>query len=303
VNRRNWDSTKNVSYADWHYLIGNTGLPVDFEDAFLYDGKRQLKIRYNTKVSSFKTTKLESKVDTIGGKYPFIFRNGNVEYKEFPISGLITMLSDENGLFFENVKETPALRSHSLLNNYEPNTFYSTMPKGFANEPRELFPIQQDRFANAPQGSRTALTADNFRKEREFKMEVLNWLTNGEPKLFRSPGEGNFIVRLMNTSLSPNDTLGRMLHTFSCTAYEIADYSFENLNKYGFINALDASYQELKFRMIDAYKTFHNNEKDIMSVDNGGYYFAVIDQYGYWALKITYANGKSETFNCGNSTG
>jgi len=61
-------------------------------------------------------------------------------------------------------------------------------------------------------------------------MEVLEWLTNGKPKLFRSPGEGNFIVRLMNTSLSPNDTLGRMLHTFSCTAYEIAEYNHKNLN-------------------------------------------------------------------------
>jgi hypothetical protein len=40
----------------------------------------------------------------------------------------------------------------------------------------------------------------------------------------------------MNTSLSPNDTLGRMLHTFSSTAYEIDDYKFETLHKYGFIN-------------------------------------------------------------------
>jgi hypothetical protein len=55
----------------------------DFEDAFLYDGERQLKIRYNTKVNNFKSTVLETKTNTIGGKYPFIFRNGNVEYKEF----------------------------------------------------------------------------------------------------------------------------------------------------------------------------------------------------------------------------
>jgi hypothetical protein len=55
----------------------------DFEDAFLWDGERQLKIRFNPKVSSFKSTVLETKTDTIGGKYPFIFRNGNVEYKEF----------------------------------------------------------------------------------------------------------------------------------------------------------------------------------------------------------------------------
>jgi len=62
---------------------------------FLSDGTRQLKIRFNPKVSSFKTTILEQKVDTIGSKYPFFFRNGNVYYKEFPISGLISRLMDE----------------------------------------------------------------------------------------------------------------------------------------------------------------------------------------------------------------
>jgi len=57
----------------------------DFEDIFLCDNEKQIKIRFNPKISSFKTTRLESKVDTIGGKHPFIFRNGIVEYKEFPI--------------------------------------------------------------------------------------------------------------------------------------------------------------------------------------------------------------------------
>jgi hypothetical protein len=41
----------------------------------------------------------------------------------------------------------------------------------------------------------------------------------------------------MNTSLSPNDTLGRMLHTFSCTAYEIADFTYDNLKYYNFISS------------------------------------------------------------------
>jgi hypothetical protein len=36
----------------------------------------------------------------LGGKYPFFFRNGNTEYKDFPISALISMLSDENENFY-----------------------------------------------------------------------------------------------------------------------------------------------------------------------------------------------------------
>jgi hypothetical protein len=65
---------------------------------------------------------------------------------------------------------------------------------------------------------------------------VLEWLTNGKPKLFRSPAEGNYIVRLMNTSLSPNDTLGRMLHSFTSTAYEIAEYNMNNMRKYDIVS-------------------------------------------------------------------
>ena len=183
----------------------------DFEDAFLYDGERQLKIRFNPKVSSFKSTILESKTDTLGGKYPFIFRNGDVCYKEFSISGLISLLADENNEFLTNLPPKP----------YE---------------------VQEEMGH--------WLTADNIRKEREFKMAVLSWLTNGKPKLFRSPAEGNFIIYLMNTSLTPNDTLNRVLHTFQSTAYEIAEFNFDNLKQYGFM--LD-DYTETRTLKIDTY--------------------------------------------------
>ena len=74
-----------------------------------------------------------------------------------------------------------------------------------------------------------------MRAERIFKMTLLDWLNNGETKLFRSPSEGNYLVKLTNVSLSPEDKLGRMLHNFSCQAYEIEDLSYSNLLKLGFI--------------------------------------------------------------------
>jgi hypothetical protein len=88
------------------------------------------------------------------------------------------------------------------------------------------------------------LTKENIKKEKDFKLNILNWLTNGEAKLFRSPTEGNYLVRLLNTSLSPNDTLGRMLHTFSSTAYEIDECSYDNYLKYNIttINKKETSY-------------------------------------------------------------
>jgi hypothetical protein len=181
-------------------------ITVDFEDAFLYDGEKQLKIRFNPKVSSFKSTVLESKMETIGSQFPFIFRNGNVEYKEFPISGLISMITDPNERFLQGIQS------------------------------ENLFPARKTTSSlETPSGLDTTLNTNNVFRERQFKMEALQWLNNGKPKLFRSPTEGNFIVRLMNVSLSPQDTLGRMLHDFSCTAYEIAECNLSNLISLGLI--------------------------------------------------------------------
>jgi hypothetical protein len=75
----------------YHTVFSHNPIYMDFEDAYLFDGERQLRIRFNPKVTSFKSARLESKMDTLGGKFPFIFRNGNVEYKEFPISGLLSL--------------------------------------------------------------------------------------------------------------------------------------------------------------------------------------------------------------------
>jgi Zn-dependent M16 (insulinase) family peptidase len=78
---------------------GQGPVRADFEDMFLFDGQRQLKIRFNPKVTSFKNTIPEQKIETIGSKYPFIFRNGHTNYKEFPIGGLISYTADDSALF------------------------------------------------------------------------------------------------------------------------------------------------------------------------------------------------------------
>ena len=79
-------------------VISDVVIPY-FEDAFLYDGKRQLRIRFNPKVSSFKPVVQESKKVTLGRKYPYVLRNGVVDYKEFSISGLISYLMDNDEMF------------------------------------------------------------------------------------------------------------------------------------------------------------------------------------------------------------
>lgn len=161
------------------------------DDMFLVDGKRQLKVRFNPKVSSLKTTLQEAKVDTLGGRYPFIFRNGDTKYREFPISGLVSYLMDDEQLFLKR-----------------PVVFNET----------------------------TSLSDENVWFEREFREAVENWLNNGQVKYFKSPTEGNMLVRLINVSFSPNDTVGRMLYTFNATAYEVADSTQENLKNFGVLD-------------------------------------------------------------------
>ena len=46
-------------------------------------------------------------------------------------------------------------------------------------------------------------------------------------------------MRLLNTSLSPNDTVGRMLHTFTSQAYEVEEYSYDKLKEYGLTQKQD----------------------------------------------------------------
>lgn len=184
------------AYGVYSDIVGVTQIDnVDFEHMYLSDKDRQIKIAYNPKVSSFKKMILEQRTDTIGGKYPFYFRNGNIEYKEFPIAGLISYQLDEDEFFilrtelgFQNFSEQRnQTNNNSLLNLKIPTT-------------------NQIGY--------------NFTAERRFKLELLDWLSNGEEKLFRSPQEGNYVIRLTGVNLTPNDQLSRMIHEFSATAYE-----------------------------------------------------------------------------------
>lgn len=43
--------------------------------------------------------------------------------------------------------------------------------------------------------------------------------------------------------MTPNDQLGRMLHTFSSTASEVADYDIINLKKYSFLPKEEEKYK------------------------------------------------------------
>lgn len=180
----------------------------DFEDLFILDGERQLKIRFNPHVSSMKDNILETKSNTIGSKYPFITRNGRVNHKEFSISGLVSYQMDDGRDFMK----------------------WEDLGIEF---------------------NQTNLISENISAERVFKLEVLSWLNDGKPKILKSPTEGNYIVRIMNVNMSPNDTVGRMLHTFNCNASEIAPFEYEPLTKYNFIGLQEPDKTVSKWKTIN----------------------------------------------------
>lgn len=259
----------------------------DFEDCFLFDGEKQLKIRFNPKVSSFKRTILESKVDTLGGKHPFIFRNGRVDYKEFPISGLVSLISDPNEFFMKGVQCADL-------------------------GPRSGREADRNEDILKVSDSKTDLTAENYYQERQFKMAALEWLSDGKPKLFRSAAEGNYIVRLMNVSLSPVDSLGRMLHSFQCTAYEIAECTFTNLEKYGFIKGKTPANKDIKIvelkqvkKELEEYATILLDGTAQYNYDFPGsvQYLRFEDFFDEVKFKVVYQDGStSEDFIVNNTT-
>lgn len=255
----------------------NGKVKVDFVDAFLYDGKYQLKIQFNPKIASLKNNVLESKIDTIGGQYPFIFRNGYTHYKEFSISGLISLLSDVDGKFSDIITANP-----------EDNRHYT--------------PAYTAKINNL----RTNITADNIYNERQFKLKVLEWLNNGEPKIFRSPTEGNYIVRIMNVSLTPLDQLSRMLHTFQCTAYEVADWNFQNLNNFNLIKLSDESTSNVKIIQIQPKNminsSFVSKYNDSISFGKEVYGLNIVEATPGTMLKFIFSQGDAPIIEIGNTS-
>jgi len=172
-----------------------------FDHIFLTGEDKQLKIEFNPSISSFKRVLTESRVDTIGSQYPYIKRNGYVNYAQFPLGGLIASAMDEDGIF-----TTKAQEYNDAINYYEQ--------------------YNEDNNVNQYQ---------DIVWEKFFRNKVSDFLYADKVRLFRSPTEGNFLVRVMDVNFQPNQTLSRRLWSFTSNLYEIDDCSIENYSKYGIV--------------------------------------------------------------------
>lgn len=182
-------------------IINESYIVRDFSYGYLFgSNEQQLILKYDSLVDSVKTNIKENKVETIGSKYPFIFRNGNIDYKTFSLNGTIAYSIDEEDTFKkDNSLDVFLGISGDLIALY--NSFDSVKKQ--------------------------------YYYERKFREKVLDFLKDGKVKLFKSATEGNILVRLTDVQCSFKNELGNLIAEFSCNAIEMDDYTFENCEKYG----------------------------------------------------------------------
>ena len=215
---------------------GNHSRQSNFEYSYIYDDGVQLKLKFDNTISSYKKTVLVSKQDTLGSKYPTIMRNGNAYYQEFSLSGLITLHMDDLHSFFKYnqdlgyyYKDELVIPSDKYKYSYT-ETFQYIPSRGLndSGSKEETVPRTLNTFDHN-------LTDNNRFIEKVFRDKVEEFLNESRPKLYKSSTEGNFIIGLTNVSMTPKAELNRLIYNFTATAYEIMDFSLENLIKYGIV--------------------------------------------------------------------
>lgn len=197
---------QTISTSGYRRPLNITEIPTLREYNFSYllgEGGRQLKLKFDNVLNSYVYNYSESKTDTIGGQFPFITRNGNMKYRTIPVNGLISFNMDEQELFTSD---------------------------------KDLY-IYSD-VINAYQERRRKEGIDmyDYKREHDFREKVLEFLYDGKPKLFKSATEGNLIIRLMQITAQPNQTLNRMIYSFTSIGHEIAEATMENYKKYNLVD-------------------------------------------------------------------
>ena len=177
----------------------------EFDYCFLLGkNNKQLKLKFDNDMNNF-SINVKYVIQETFDVFPNISRLGSMRYKSFPVTGLISFNMDENYLFATK-EEIYGTTDSATIQAYE---------------------SRETTRSNQPY---------NYYYERGFRNKVMEFLYSDEPKLFKSPTEGNVLIRLTNISLSPNESLGRLIYSFNSTATEIADNTVDKLKKYKIIN-------------------------------------------------------------------
>ena len=212
----------------------------DFHDILISRGDRQLAIRYNAQISSMTPVVSRIKIDTLGGRYPKFAENAKLHYKQFQLSGLIVAESDYNRQFLNELSYKEEMKMYDAKMNGKYMVRNDTV--------LESAPTYLDA-ANVT--NHDLYPFENWWWERKFREEAIEWLNDGEPKLYRSMTEGNLIVMIDGISLTPNPQLGRRIWNFSATLYEVGDgNSLDQLDALGIYDIVNV-YDENLTKVLD----------------------------------------------------
>ena len=195
---------RNLQGFRSNLIIYETPIMCVFQDIFLTTAANQLKIRFNPQVNNYSHVVAESLTQTIGSKYPFIRRNGNVNYRTFSLSGTITHFMDA--------------RQNTM--HASPLDLYGTNEFGGKSK--------YDQYNNR----HNINVYNNSIYERDFREKVIDFLYKNDVKLYKSSTQGNMLVKLMNISFTPNNTLSRHIYDFTCTVQQIDEFTVDNCDKY-----------------------------------------------------------------------
>lgn len=218
----------------------------DFHDILISSKDKQLAIRYNAQIASMTPVVNRVKIDTLGGRYPKFAENAKLNYKQFNLSGLIVAESDYNRKFLNDLDYSSdmeiyntnqngkyLIRNDTVVEDFDSNNFYGTYTNDIVNN---LQDSNKKEFTQK-NTNHDIYPTENWWWERKFREEVIKWLNDGKPKLYRSMTEGNMIVIFDGITLTPNNQLGRRIWNISCTVYEVGDgYDLELLNNLNIYN-------------------------------------------------------------------
>lgn len=221
---------------------------VNFQYSYILGTKGHIKLKYNNKIQSFKKNVLQNKQDTLGGKYPTITKNGYAYYSEFQIEGLISVEQEiseyiDSGSF--------KFKSGDYLIGADKICFSANSKENYWKRADnfEDFDRIEDESGNIEEwlggvyiykinnlDNNNNLTDDYYFVERKYRELLIDFLNDGEYKLYKSPTEGNILVVFTNVSLTPQEELGRLIYSFSASAIEVDEPTIENLNEFDLIN-------------------------------------------------------------------
>lgn len=216
-----------------------------FEDIFLTNKDKQLKIQFNPSISGYKYNVTESQQVTLGAQYPFVRRNGNNFFRTFSIGGLISSFMDENDWYDPNFYDG----GFHIKNELQPFT-----------SRQEIYGDFKQLYNNYDR------TYESYIYEREFRKKVSDFLYENNVKLFRSMTQGNILVKLMDISLQPMNELGRKLYSFSASATEIDDSIISSYLDYNIINKYYYTYKVRSLEELEEDTTFQSEESIVSKI-------------------------------------